>query len=254
MSKIFPALSVLSLLVAIAAIVISRPDEPAALLPSAPVPEVDSRELERRIARLNSELIALEGEVEALRAGRDFPGFPEGVRIVTDRDGNSFLADPDIPISAQIEAIIERRETEQRVAKLKSQSESMAQWVDTCLVALPGLTERIAGELGLPLRTQQEVEEILGTTLETMAALTDRLFSDPLPAESEAYGIMGEVKGAIGGMVAELDEILTADELIALGQVTVDSEMPRVGRAILEEGKNDHAAEDPEEGEGDGSP
>ena len=62
--------------------------------------------------------------------------------------------------------------------------------------------------------------------------------ADPEPSEEDQYAIMGEIKSSVGGMVEQLDEVLEDDELIALGQITIESEMPRVGYAIIEEGKD----------------
>jgi hypothetical protein len=130
--------------------------------------------------------------------------------------------------------------------KLRGQREAMANWVDTRLDQLPTVYRGIAEKMSLPAGVRVEVEDIIAATFEDVAVLTDRLMADPPLPEQESHQIMGEMKETVGTMITDLDSILTADELIELGQITVEAEMPRIGGALIAEGKSDYAEEQAE--------
>ena len=129
----------------------------------------------------------------------------------------------------------ERSDQQQQRAKLNKSRDGFVSWVDSGRAKLPNLYNRIA-ELDLAPQTAIEVEEILENGFQTMAFLTEQLYTDPPPEEADAMAIMGEVKEEAGSIIQDLDEILTPEEMIALGQVYSEEVDPRLGGGMINNG------------------
>ena len=248
------ALSIVSLTLAASAVFMSQHGSPPTPVTTTPV-AVDTTALEESVARLAEEVDSLRARVAAVEqpptAVADGEPSADGLPVET-RD----LAMLEEPIARAVEEIMEQNGVDyvrkaQALTKRVSARDGMTRWVRTRQDQLPVLRERIAEKLDIDRPRREQVTEIVDNAFVNMGTIIELLNEDPPPSDEESRLMMGEVKQSVGVMVGELDEILDDDELIQLGEITIASEMPRVGYAIIEEGK-DQDVEDGADPDGDG--
>jgi len=243
--SIFHASSLLAVLLSGIAIFISQqPAEPVDPVPAA----VDSAQVELlqdTISSLRDEVITLQFRLDALEiASKEKATSPDGdvVEIAASGELESRLIDA---IDRRMEtkgleyAEVARQQAEERATqdKMNKNRDGFASWVDGGRAKLPNLYSRIRNELELAPQTAIEVEEILENGFQSMAFLTDQLYADPPPEGAEARTIMGEVKEEAGSIIQDLDELLTPEEMISLGLAYSEEVDPRLGQAIINNGK-----------------
>lgn len=240
------AVSCVALTGAVAALLIAtqKPEQPLVrtqLESSGKAPSVAPGD-DREIARLTAMVAELRARLEAVERRTRPPETPVlAPTSVEELDDVPVAEVGKEKLARAVEAVLDEKGVEylknaQRVAKRESARDGLTKWVDSQTEKLPALQERIAQRLNVDPRRRLLVGEVIDSTFETMRELTDQLHADPPPSEEDQYAIMGEVKSSVGAMVEELDELLEADELIELGEITIESGIPRVGHVLVKTG------------------
>ncbi|MEM7166479.1 MAG: hypothetical protein AAF581_13520 [Planctomycetota bacterium] len=217
------------------------------------IEQVDTTDLEQQIAQLRAEVTTLRARLDAVEAKPALSPTISASSTGTDVEYSAEAPEED-RIALAVEAVLEEKGVEyvkqaQRIAKRDGARDGMTKWVNSRRERLPALYERISQKMRLDPRRGRQVEDIIHTTFESMNELTEQLHAEPPLSDEDQYAIMGEIKTSVGTMVGQLDEVLEDEELIQLGELTIESELPRVGYAIIEEGKDDDTpAEDAEAG------
>ncbi len=242
-TSFFHASSLLAVILSATAIYFTQ-QTPARTDPVPTTTESNSTaQLEEAISSLRGELITLQFRLDALElTSIDAPATAEdkAVEIATrgDLDGRIIDAVDRVMEEKGLEyarAAQERADQQQQRDKLNSSRDGFVSWVDNGRAKLPNLYHRL-DELDLAPQTAIEVEEILENGFQTMAFLTEQLYTDPPPEQADAMAIMGEVKEEAGSIIQDLDEILTPEEMIALGQVYSEEVDPRLGQGFINNG------------------
>ena len=246
-TSLFRSSSLLAVLLSVIAIYIASQSPTEGNPPPITVQSNHVDQLEKTIANLRDELITLQfrldglEELELARGQESTPPEAEVVESSADGelDGRIIAAVDRVMVAKGLEfAKVARQEAEeqQQQKKLNQTRDGFSSWVDNGRAKLPNLYNRIRDELELAPQTALEVEEILENGFQTMSFLTEQLYTDPPPEQAEALAIMGEVKGEAGSIIEELDEILTPEEMIALGQVYSEEVDPRLGQGFITNG------------------
>ena len=242
-TSLFQATSILAVILSGTAIYFTQ-QSPARTDPVSTATESNSAaQLEEAISSLRGALITLQFRLDALElASVEEPATPEDAvaRIANGGELEGRIIDAVDRVMEEkgleyARAAQERADQQQQRAKLNKSRDGFVSWVDSGRAKLPNLYNRIA-ELDLAPQTAIEVEEILENGFQTMAFLTEQLYTDPPPEEADAMAIMGEVKEEAGSIIQDLDEILTPEEMIALGQVYSEEVDPRLGGGMINNG------------------
>lgn len=242
-TSFFHATSLLAVLLSATAIYFTQ-QTPVRMDPVATTTESNSAaQLEEAISSLRGELITLQFRLDAMElASVEEPATPEDAvaRIASGGELEGRIIDAVDRVMEEkgleyARAAQERADQQQQRAKLNKSRDGFVSWVDNGRAKLPNLYHRL-DELDLAPQTAIEVEEILENGFQTMAFLTEQLYTDPPPEQADAMAIMGEVKEEAGSIIQDLDEILTPEEMIALGQVYSEEVDPRLGQGFINNG------------------
>ncbi|MDE0961411.1 MAG: hypothetical protein OSB09_11600 [Planctomycetota bacterium] len=251
-SSFFQAISILAVILSGIAIYFSQL-KPTELIPvQTGIRSSNSEPLEQSIAALRGELISMQLRLDSLELAaldKSKPGQSPDAEVAgqQDLDSRIVVALDRVMESKGLEyAEVAQQEAEaqRQQKKLQQSRDGFAKWVDHGRAKLPNLYNRIRDDLDLAPQTAFEVEEILENGYQTMAFLTEQLYTDPPPEGLDATAIMGEVKQEAGSIIQDLGQILTPGEMIALGQVYSEEVDPRLGQGIISNGKEgDHEEE-----------
>lgn len=243
-TSFFQACSILAVILSGIAIYFTQ-QTPARTDPVTTTTESNSTaQLEEAISSLRGELITLQFRLDGVElASVEEPATPEDevARIANGDELKGRIIDAVDRVMEEkgleyARAARERADQQQQRAKLNKSRDGFVSWVDNGRAKLPNLYNRIRDELELAPQTALEVEKILENGFQTMSFLTEQLYTDPPPEQADALAIMGEVKGEAGSIIEDLDEILTPEEMIALGQVYSEEVDPRLGQGFINNG------------------
>ena len=240
-SPFFPALSLVSVLVAGSAVYfVQQQPEPVPVQTQA---SFDPSRLEESISALRQEVMGLQSKLDSM----DIAAAEKSDAVVeTEGEENrvQLRAIEAERITAAVEAVMEERGVElaqdaQRRAKREEVGGRMTNWVGNARSKLPNLYDQIAEKMELDPETEMAVEEILETGFETMTILSEELLNGDFPEEEEAQmiaEIQGEIRQEVGTMISELDEVLNPAQMVQLGQIYGEEVDPRIGQGIVNNG------------------
>ena len=242
-SPLFPALSMLAVVLAGSAIYVAQQDtEP---VPTQTQAAFDASVLEQSISSLRDEMASLQTRLESMEeAALEKSAAIGTTEVEAEAKRVQLRALEAERIAAAVEAVIDERGVElakeaQRRAKREQGRTGMSRWVDNSRDKLPNLYDRIAEKMNLDHQTEIAVEEILETGYETMTILSEELLNGDFPEGEEAEmvaEIQGEIRQEVGTMIGELDEVLNPAEMIQLGQIYGQEVDPRIGQGIVNNG------------------
>ncbi len=240
-SPLFPALSLVSVLVAGSAVYfVQQQPEP---IPVQTQASFDPSVLEETISALRQEVMSLQSKLDSMDIAT-----AEKSDAVVETEGEEkrvqLRAIEAERITAAVEAVMEERGVElanqaQRRAKREDRRTGMPRWVGNARSKLPNLYDQIAEKMELDPETEMAVEEILETGFETMTILSEELLNGDFPEDEEAQmvaEIQGEIRQEVGTMIGELDEVLNPAQMIQLGQIYGEEVDPRIGQGIVNNG------------------
>jgi hypothetical protein len=240
-SPLFPALSLVSVLVAGSALYfVQQQPEPVPVQTQA---SFDPSVLEETISALRQEVMGLQSKLDSMEITA-----AEKSDAVVETEGEEkrgqLRAVEAERITAAVEAVMEERGVElaqqaQRRAKRDEVGGRMSNWIGNARTKLPNLYDKITEKMELDPQTEMAVEEILETGFETMTILSDELLNGDFPEEEEAQmiaEIQGEIRQEVGTMIGELDEVLNPAQMVQLGQIYAEEVDPRVGQGIVNNG------------------
>jgi hypothetical protein len=240
-SPLFPALSLVSVLVAGSALYfVQQQPEPVPVQTQA---SFDPSVLEETISALRQEVMGLQSKLDSMEITA-----AEKSDAVVETEGEEkrgqLRAVEAERITAAVEAVMEERGVElaqqaQRRAKRDEVGGRMSNWIGNARTKLPNLYDKITEKMELDPQTEMAVVEILETGFETMTILSDELLNGDFPEEEEAQmiaEIQGEIRQEVGTMIGELDEVLNPAQMVQLGQIYAEEVDPRVGQGIVNNG------------------
>ncbi|MGE4619470.1 MAG: hypothetical protein AAEJ04_06650 [Planctomycetota bacterium] len=242
-SPLFPALALISVLLAGSAIYIAQ--QTAAPLPESVQTQAsfDPRGLEEKITALSREVAQLQSKLDSV--GKTVAKKADESTEPENEEKQIQLRERETKrITAAVEAVMEKRgvemaQTAQRRAKRDEVGGRMTNWVSNARGKLPNLYEKITENMELDPETEEAVEEILETSYETMTFLSNEILDGDFPEGEETEmiaEIQGEIREEVGALVNDLDEILNPEQMIQLGQIYIDEVDPRVGQGIVNNG------------------
>ena len=249
-SPLFPALSLVSVLVAGSAVYFVQQQQPEPV-PVQTQASFDPSVLEETISALRQEVMGLQSKLDSMEktaAGKS--------GAVTEPESEKkriqLRAIEAERITAAVEAVMEERGVEladqaQRRAKSQDRRTGMSRWVGNARSKLPNLYEQIAEKMELDPETEMAVEEILETGFETMTILSEELLNGDFPEEEEAQmvaEIQGEIRQEVGTIISELDEVLNPAQMVQLGQIYGEEVDPRIGQGIVNNGNEGDSEEE----------
>jgi len=240
-SPMFPALSVVSLLLAGSALYF--PQQQPEPVPVQTPASFDSSGLEESISALRQEVMGLQSKLDLMgKTVSEKPGTPtepesEEMRV-------QLRARETERITATVEAAMEERgvelaQTAQRRAKRDEVGGRMTKWIGTARGKLPNLYDKIVEKMELDPETEMVVEDILETSFHAMTILSEELLHGDFPEEEEDQmiaEIQGEIRQEVGTLIGELDEVLNPAQMVQLGQIYSEEVDPRVGQGIVNNG------------------
>ena len=249
-SPFFPALSLVSVLVAGSAVYFVQQQQPEPV-PVQTQDSFDPSRLEESISALRQEVMGLQSKLDSM----DIAAAEKSDAVVeTEGEENrvQLRAIEAERITAAVEAVMEERGVElaqdaQRRAKREEVGGRMTNWVGNARSKLPNLYDQIAEKMELDPETEMAVEEILETGFETMTILSEELLNGDFPEEEEAQmiaEIQGEIRQEVGTMISELDEVLNPAQMVQLGQIYGEEVDPRIGQGIVNNGNEGDSEEE----------
>ena len=240
-SSLFPALSLLSVLLAGSALYfVQQQPEPVPVQTRA---SFDPSALEETISALHQEVLSLQSKLDSM--GKTVSEQPDPATEPEVEEKRVQLRAVEAErITAAVEAVMEERGVElaqqaQRRAKRDEVGGRMSNWIGNARTKLPNLYDKITEKMELDPQTEMAVEEILETGFETMTILSDELINGDFPEEEEAQmiaEIQGEIRQEVGTMIGELDEVLNPAQMVQLGQIYAEEVDPRIGQGIVNNG------------------
>lgn len=242
-SSLFPALSLLSILLAGSAIYLTQ-QQPEAI-PVQTRDSFDPSGLEQSITALRQEVKGLQSKLDSM--GKIASENPDAMtEPEKEQQRVQFRARETERITAAVESAMETRGVElaqiaQRRAKRDEVGGRMTKWIGTARSKLPKLYDQITDKMELDPDTEMEVEEILETSFEIMTILSNEILTGDFPAEEETEmiaEIQGEIRQEVGTMIGELDEVLNPAQMVQLGQIYAEEVDPRVGQGIVNNGND----------------
>lgn len=249
-SPLFPALSLVSVLVAGSAVYFVQQQQPEPV-PDQTQASFDPSRLEESISALRQEVMGLQSKLDSMEITA-----AEKSEAVVEPEGEEnrvqLRAIEAERITAAVEAVMEERGVElanqaQRRAKIEDRRTGMSRWVGNARSKLPNLYDQIAEKMELDPETEMAVEEILETGFETMTILSEELLNGDFPEEEEAQmvaEIQGEIRQEVGTMITELDEVLNPAQMVQLGQIYGEEVDPRIGQGIVNNGNEGDSEEE----------
>jgi hypothetical protein len=242
-SSLFPALSLVSVLLAGSAVYLAQ-QQPEAIPVQTRAP-FDPSGLERSISVLVQEMKGLQSKLDSM--GKTVSEQPDSsTEPENEQERIQFRARETERITAAVEAMMETRGVElaqnaQRRAKRDEVGGRMTKWVGTARSKLPKLYDQITDKMELDPETEMEVEEILETSFEIMTILSNEILTGDFPEEEETEmiaEIQGEIRAEVGTMIEELDVVLNPAQMVQLGQIYLEEVDPRVGQGIINNGND----------------
>ncbi|MEM7260996.1 MAG: hypothetical protein AAF488_03335 [Planctomycetota bacterium] len=145
-------------------------------------------------------------------------------------------------VAAAVDEVMEAKaEDFVRRARQKDARRGMTKWATSQQQRLPVLRDLISSRLNVDRPRRQQVTEVVDATIANIGTIVELLNADPPPNEEDGYTLMGEMKESVGGMVSELDEILSDEELVELGELSMEAELHGIGKAMIAEGSPSEA-------------
>jgi len=249
-SPLFPALSLVSVLVAGSALYFVQQQQPEPV-PVQTQASFDPSGLEESISALRQEVMSLQSKLDSM----DIAAAEKSDAMVeTEGEENrvQLRAIEAERITAAVEAVMEERGVElanqaQRRAKIEDRRTGMSRWIGNARTKLPNLYDQIAEKMELDPETEMAVEEILETGFERMTILSEELLNGDFPEEEEAQmvaEIQGEIRQEVGTLIGELDEVLNPAQMVQLGQIYGEEVDPRIGQGIVNNGNEGDSEEE----------
>ncbi|RUA07988.1 MAG: hypothetical protein DSY81_10890 [Bacillota bacterium] len=249
-SPLFPALSLVSVLVAGSALYFVQQQQPEPV-PVQTQASFDPSRLEESISALRQEVMSLQSKLDSM----DIAAAEKSDAMVeTEGEENrvQLRAIEAERITAAVEAVMEERGVElanqaQRRAKIEDRRTGMSRWIGNARTKLPNLYDQIAEKMELDPETEMAVEEILETGFERMTILSEELLNGDFPEEEEAQmvaEIQGEIRQEVGTLIGELDEVLNPAQMVQLGQIYGEEVDPRIGQGIVNNGNEGDSEEE----------
>ena len=238
-SSLFPALSILAVVVAVSAIYVAQQDTES--VPTQTQAAFDASVLEQSISSLRDEMASLQTRLESMEeAALEKSAAIGTTEVEAEAKRVQLRALEAERIAAAVEAVIDERGVElakeaQRRAKREQGRTGMSRWVDNSRDKLPNLYDRIAEKMNLDHQTEIAVEEILETGFETLSMITTELVEGDLD-DDEILALQIEAKEEFGNIIGQLDEVLDPQQMIHLGQIYSAEVDPKVGGAITNNG------------------
>ncbi len=247
-TSLFSALSIVAVILAGVALYVSQnPSVPPTVTRGA-APAANAAALEQQVEGLVSDVESLRAQLADLERALAHAA-PAGESAAKEVPADLLdLHGLKEPIARAVEAVMERNGVDyvrraQAEAKRGGARKGMTNWFQSQQDQLPVLRQRIADKLNIDRPRREQVTEIMDTAFASMGTAIELLSADPPPSDDEADELMREVKQGFGTMVADLDEILDGEELIQLGQITLETELSGLGSAIVVQGKQELAAQ-----------
>ena len=186
-SPLFPALSLVSVLVAGSALYfVQQQPEPVPVQTQA---SFDPSVLEESISALRQEVMSLQSKLDSM--GKTVSEQPDPSTEPESEEKRIQLRAVEAErITAAVEAVMEERGVElaqqaQRRAKREDRRTGMPRWVGNARSKLPNLYDQIAEKMELDPQTEMAVEEILETGFERMTILSEELLNGDFPEEEK---------------------------------------------------------------------
>jgi len=249
-SPLFPALSLVSVLVAGSAVYFVQQQQPEPV-PVQTQASFDPSVLEESISALRQEVMSLQSKLDSM--GKTVSEQPDPATEPEGEEKRVQLRAVEAErITAAVEAVMEERGVElaqqaQRRAKRDEVGGRMSNWIGNARTKLPNLYDKITEKMELDPQTEMAVEEILETSFETMTILSDELLNGDFPEEEEAQmvaEIQGEIRQEVGTLIGELDEVLNPAQMVQLGQIYGEEVDPRIGQGIVNNGNEGDSEEE----------
>ena len=238
-SPLFPALSMLAVVLAGSAIYVAQQDTKP--VPTRTQAAFDTSVLEQSISNLRGEVVSLQTRLESMEEAALKESAALGTtEIEAEAERVQLRALEAERIAAAVEAVIDERGVDlakeaQRRAKREEGRTGMSRWVDSSRDKLPNLYDRIAEKMDLDHQTEIAVEVILETGFETLSMITTELVEGDLD-DDEILALQIEAKDEFGNIIGQLDEVLDPQQMIHLGQIYSAEVDPKVGGAITNNG------------------
>ena len=238
-SPLFPALSMLAVVLAGSAIYVAQQDTKP--VPTQTQAAFDTSVLEQSISNLRGEVVSLQTRLESMEeAALEKSAAIGTTEVEAEAKRVQLRALEAERIAAAVEAVIDERGVElakeaQRRAKREQGRTGMSRWVNNSRDKLPNLYDRIAEKMDLDHQTEIAVEEILETGFETLSMITTELVEGDLD-DDEIIALQIEAKEEFGNIIGQLDEVLDPQQMIHLGQIYSAEVDPKVGGAITNNG------------------
>ena len=251
-SPLFPALSLVSALVAGAALysVQQQQTEPQPV-PVETEASFDPSGLEESVSALRREVLELQSKLVLMaKTVSEKPGVSTEPESEEKRVQLHALEAE--RITTAVEAAMEERGVElakkaQRRANRVETGTRMSDWIGKARNKLPNLYNQITDKMELDPQTEMAVEEILETSFEVMTILSDEILNGDFPEEEEAQmigEIQTEIKQEVGSLIGELDEVLNPAQMVQLGQIYAEEVDPRIGQGIVNNGNEGDSEEE----------